>query len=655
MRHEAIDFLIRSGIDVTETNISKVLKDGFSPRTPEFVLNEQDGLGLDSINSIYNFAVETMARIANERSRLETRAGSKLIDISNRFDSLNRRINEVTQQLRSAQVLEKNMSGYVETISLDLSDSSLVNRQNTTATLSDGFILGVVEDENLKAEMTDIPVLKYKASQVSSVIRGAGSIHPAKIEKITSGGIGRAPIESVMIPLGHYSLISEPFIECTQSGCTILDTENYTGYEMDGTGVVSVWKTIDEFLINSDTEFRITGSSEVGGARSLDIVIDRKSNELFSQIEVGLRKAAIATLYLSDDGRAYERVFDKPRYIKDTVFPVGNRSSRYIKISIGLNSHTSVAEGAYQYILDFKHLNILRSTYSTTAVFETNGIEVGGNSSCIAISTCDNFSDSNVSIKYQVSIDDGDWKTVRPVDKVKVGNVIEPVVLKFNDFSDNKLIAMRDFTPVNTGFESELEIPAQFLLSNDTRVFADDITTPGVEWRGDLILRTVYGYLKNETILDLGPTSVQLNGKWATGSTTLHPGLYEIRVREEDYANIYNANGAEVTDDGNGNYTVKDDQGSRTVSDPLFPNNNKIKIEKAFDLLFAKELIEKKDYTLYNNGSIYSLLTSKKYSEVIMSYRLHRTNADLIKIRAEMTSLDKTTIPYIERILIRMS
>ena len=420
--------------------------------------------------------------------------------------------------------------------------------------------------------------------------------------------------------------------------------------------VGGAWVTVDEDIVNADGGFRVTGSMETAGDKRIDLILDKKDAEIFNQVEISIDKAHLAMLYTSDDGMEFTRVFDKPRYVKNTILPVGASSARYVKITFFQSKQSSISEGAYQYSIRFNHLNVLRSTLGDSVVFETNEISMPGAFTVLALSTCDNYSDKDVDMSYQVSVDGGSWNKVRPVDKTSVGMIAEPVTLKINDYVDNKLVSLTEFTSTPSGHTASLELPSDLILSNDIRVFAEDITCACVEWKTDGSLRTVYGYLKDVSTIDIGPSEMQVNGKWATGVVEIQPGLYQLRVREESYANLFNGKNAEVIHSGNGEYSVTDaDGGIRIVADPLYPYNQKLLIEDIFDLLFYDELIEKDDYTLYNGGSGYNLSTSLEYDEVMVSYRVHRSNVNSLKVRAEMASRDKTTIPYIERILIRMS
>lgn len=607
MRAEAIDFLIRKNIDVTESNIDKILKEGFSLQTPEAVLNRDSGINRELIDGVYDFALESMRPSLQVRSDLEDRFEAIDQDIKERFDKLSRGIATATQELKAAQVLEKGMSGYVKSINVDFSENAVIDLVNTNALISEGVVFGTIKDESTAADKESIRVKEYPVSAVSSVIRTSGDVTPGRFEIFNDSGISHVPFP-------------------------------------------------DQSLINADKSFRMIGELGLGGEKRMDLIIDREDASLFNQVELQLEKAHLAQVFLSDDGLEFTKVFDKEKYVKNTVLPVGSSTARYIKITIYKTRHDAVHSGIYSYDVRFNKINILRSTINDTAVVQTNNIDIGGPYSVLALSTCDNFSDPKAEITYKISIDDGEWKTIRPVDKKKVGNVIEPVTVKLNDYSENKLISLTNFNKTQVGYTASLDLPQQFVASNDLRVFAEDMTEFGGEWEGDSSYKTAYGMVAQTKSFDIGETQMQINGKWATGLIELNPGLYEVKVLTSNYANLFNAKNASLINSNNGEYSITDKSGAvRMIADPLYPYNHKILVEDNFDLLFKKELIEKRDYTLYNSQANYNLSTYQKYNEIIVSYRLHQSNAGFFKLRAEMSSEDKTTMPYIERALIRMS
>jgi len=111
-----------------------------------------------------------------------------------------------------------------------------------------------------------------------------------------------------------------------------------------------------------------------------------------------------------------------------------------------------------------------------------------------------------------------------------------------------------------------------------------------------------------------------------------------------------------VNDLGGGEYTVvSNDKSVRTVFDPLYPYNHKHLIETHFDYVFKKELIENTDYNIYNKGSNYYVSTPEDQEVIMVAYRLYQSNVESIQVKAELRSADHVTIPFIEKLIIRLA
>lgn len=602
MRQELIDFLIRNNIDVTEDNINMLEEDGIHSSSIDSILSIESRFDSKTINKIYNYVVKEMSKNVSVRDSLESRFTSISEDIVERFDYLNRSIAQAYEEIKSAQTLEKNMSGHVKTISLDFSDPALINENNTTTTISDGVIIGC--SENISAADKDAIRLKhYPKSSVSSNVRYSGNIVSAKIEKINDMGIGILPMPT-------------------------------------------------DILINNESSFRLLAETDLPGEKEIELIIDKEDSEYFNQIEIRLDKAHLASFYTSEDNIEYTKITSRPKYIKNTIIPIKGTNSRYVKIVFHKNRYDYMLAGSYGYQVTINELSILQTTFNDVAIFETNEISIDGNFSSLSLDTCCTFSNPKSNIDYKISIDDGPWEYVRPVDKHKVSEVMHPIALPINGYTDNKLISLTDFVDN----KSSVDIPEEFLLSNDIRVFSGDITGTSAEWDTDERYYTVYGLALGPKEIDLGSTSLEINGKWATGNVTLSKGLYKIRAYSENYANLFNPLNATLVSESSGEYVIKDSEGNtRSISDPLYPYNHKMIVESSFDYLFSRELIEKDGYTLYNNQNGYKIATTESHNEVIIVYKLHVSNASSLKLRAELSSIDKTTIPYIEKAIIRLA
>lgn len=86
--------------------------------------------------------------------------------------------------------------------------------------------------------------------------------------------------------------------------------------------------------------------------------------------------------------------------------------------------------------------------------------------------------------------------------------------------------------------------------------------------------------------LNLGPTTMEINGVPRTGSVLLSPGVYTIRSARNFWSPLHDAGGravthlTQVTERGDGTFQGRRADGFRiTVRDPLYPYNHKLLVE----------------------------------------------------------------------------
>jgi hypothetical protein len=606
MRQEIIDYLIRNNIEVTEYNIGQISNNGFNSSAIDTVLSPGSRFDSYAMSKIYDYTVGLMHKNVENRARIASDVSSMTNSISERFDRLQRNIESGLNEIKAAQILEKNMSGYVDTVVLDFSNNSIFDQQETTATVTDELIIGTVKTPKIASDKSSIRITKYMVNSLSGSMKSDNDITKARVECINSSGI--------------------PYIAAK-------DTE----------------------VINSDTRFQLVAESENSDGKRIELKIDKKDNEYFNQIEINLARAHLAMVYTSEDDITYKKAYSKFKYIKDTVVPLAGTTSRFIKIVFNKNKHDFLSNGKNGYRVKFNYLNIVKASVEEVAVMETNDITINGAYSSLCLSTCCNYSDKNVSINYKVSLDGSEWQDIRPVAKINK-DTMHPIVIPINNYSNNKLISLKDYTKIDDAYRYSLNLPSDFLISNKVRAFSGDISDGNSEWQYVKGYYVVYGVLNKPAEIELGNTTLEINGKWATGKVSLASGLYRLRIRESNYATIINSRNAELVSELNGEYIVKDDLGTlRTIHDPLYPYNHKMIISQIFDFLFYRELIEKDDYTLYNNETGFNVSTLVPHEEVIIAYRLYEEKLTKLKLRAEMKSLDKNTIPYIEKAFIRLT
>lgn len=535
-----------------------------------------------------------------------------------RISFLNKYSSEIFLKLKMAQLLETTMASYLESINLDFQNTALPNKDLTTALINteDGLVLGISN----QIKKSDKSILSLDKLSVKNVF--------VTFEDFSGATPGMFEVNRQLVTTDHI----------------VINDKNELG-----------------FTIIGDTR-------NVSKEKTLNLLIDRSehSNSSFNSIELGLAKPHLVDILVSDDLVEFKSIFSKPIYLKEIFAPCGELSSKYIKIVISKASGLDWDRSGsyYKYKIDFKYINILRSTLEDEAVLVTNGIPLSNTVyTGLSIDTCDNYQDKNVSIKYYIDVGAQErWKEIRPINKLNDNIDISSVFL-LNDFYDNKVIQYSlEPTKVGSVFEYQLELDGDFIDSNNIRVFSQQLV-PGQEWKEKEGYRTVTGILYTPKVIKIDPEApIFINGKITNSSeVSLDKGVYKFRVPVSNYLTIYNSKYAELQKEESGLLFLKDKASGSlfTLYDQLYPYNYKRNLEESFDFLFEDELIEKTDYYLYNKDSTYFIRTNKKHSNINLVYRLYVTSltedVNSFRVMAKLKSLDKITIPYIERILVKCS
>jgi len=607
MRQEDIDFLIRENIPVTGYNIKNINKLG-STREAFSTSLASNAINLDhrNISDMYSYTTTLFATGIDKKIMLRDRVDNILLNISNNMDDIIASIVELQEESASSSVLEPAMSGELETLLLDFTDKTIVSSDSEGVLIQNGLLFADATTE--LANKTAIRIEKYNFSLLSAFMRSRQSLDIAKIEQVSDTGIGFYP---------------DP--------------------ELD--------------VINNDIAFRIEGISDEKISRKIDLIIDRQNSSVFNQIELSLEKAHMVSVYTSVDNKEFTRHTNRPEYIKESTIQIAPSSDRYIKIVFHKLKHDILRNGNNAYVVTIKALSLLKTTFEGESILITNPISISGGYSKIAISACDCISKNEKGlISYYLSVNGKDWESIRPVGRTSGDLLHKESVINVNPMVTNKFILLEDKEEINGIDNYSLALPEDFIRSNYLRIFSEDITYSSEDWIYERSMYSAVGILYDEKTIDFGDNEISLNGKWITGEYRIMPGIYRIKIRADSYANVILERKNNITDIGNGEYAVESDDGSiRTVFDSLYPYNHKYIIEKEFDYIFEKELIEKEDYNLYNKDSEYHLSTTKSHDNIIIAYRLHESSVNSIQLKAELQSEDSVTIPYIEKIIIRLA
>lgn len=167
-------------------------------------------------------------------------------------------------------------------------------------------------------------------------------------------------------------------------------------------------KLIDLRTLTSrkETDFSITEDR---------VFIHKNVRYPYQELEIHL-PASEGILYIAFDKPEKLSVLD--RYGKE-LLDTAIRDS--IALPVTLNSRSVVIrfEVNVNKSLKVKDLYIAEQAYQESAIVETKLIAVGQWLRQIAINTCDNYSDPSLDMSYQISINEGPFRDIRPLNKQK--------------------------------------------------------------------------------------------------------------------------------------------------------------------------------------------------------------------------------------------
>ncbi len=450
--------------------------------------------------------------------------------------------------------------------------------------------------------------------------------------------IALMPYDDIWSAESTASITNDSIINSTKNGnsfISINDTIDVT------TTVSDIGGSYNAITSLNDKNINIKYLSKYNSPKRIVALIDRNSNESFNVININPSKAIILSIQTSEDGMEFSGTSIKSKKTIGGVMPLDVTSSRYVRLIFDVDKSTNYRNGMYEFEINaYFDMGILGS--ENDLFFSTKTIDVGMDGTALSISD-----DSNANIRYEVSINESPYRVLSALEN---GSGVYDKYLNINDFSSNKLISLKDFTFDGQNYNSQLEIPAEFISSNSLRVFDNNET-----WR-----KTKFGYVGNfiaysKRSISIGSKRVIINGAIKTGDILLSPGIYKIEIFKENCLELFNE--LNISED-NGyvgyNRVIVDKMGlQRSIQDDLYPYNHLYLIKDAFDYSLGIDLIENIDYSIYNNSSSYYLSLANKSREIIISYMLSQSNIDTIKIKGVFE--DSTTLSSLSKILVNIS
>ena len=501
------------------------------------------------------------------------------------------RINKLSTSAKGAALADRSNSKYTKIVYYTPTNKSY-NPEDTTASVSNGKIFGVNNSDKFDSDKD---------------------------------------ISNSKITLEH--------IRCTMSDITGVNDCLIRSH--DNTPIMKT----DE-IINIMKRFNVTGTSSLSGSKTIEFVVDRAEYNSFNNIQIKTEKPYVYTVYTSVDGVYYNPLNSDKILTNELDLSFNLSNDRYIKISVHFSRHTLLNNGLYNYIWDVNHIFIAMKKYKSETVFQSNDIDINAAGEYIAIDTCDNYENKNVSINYMISIDGGIFKTIKPLRAISRSDYTIRSLIPINDFIDNNVGVMTKFT------ESE----GKHIYTNliDKGMFESNIikfyngSNPFVD-NGDSI--SITGIMTKDKKVNFNDT-VFIGGVPFSGETLLRCGLVTIDVPKNKFNILFDYSNVEIVSYSNGTFIIKKDNIESTVYDRDYESNMFVLIVNTFDYILGNEITDEIEMDTKEDGV--QLKTSDSVSKLYVLARSKYSPVKSVKIRADMKSLDSYTKPEITRIIFKV-
>lgn len=266
------------------------------------------------------------------------------------------------------------------------------------------------------------------------------------------------------------------------------------------------------------------------------------------------------------------------------------------------------------------HINVLGITdliYQESTVFETKEIGINESLSTLVLDTCDNSSDGNIKIDYYLSVNNKEYERINTVQSYSNKNTIVQSLVSLSKDSELKLLNLNGIK------RSEGDI--QYLLPDSVQNnvnFEIDVYLPNVNKIEKPIL---YLLVKEDIHLHksvISEQDVYIDDKKINEDLFLLPkGLRKITAEAYNYSYL----------------------------ESIIGNEN------IFSSKLTKPILKKNDYKYVSLTTI-DLLNAFNTTDILEIYikdLKKEIYVSTLKLKAELISLDKKTVPYISRFLIR--
>lgn len=402
-------------------------------------------------------------------------------------------------------------------------------------------------------------------------------------------------------------------------------------------------------VLNSNINSTISYSSLNGGTKNFVLDIDRKEYGVFNNIQLKTKRAYVYTIYTSNDSINYNRITD--RILTNSLNEsIGETNDRYVRIVIELDKNSDYVSGRYIYNVEISSFHIAVKRYSTPTEYVTGDIPIRATGEFVAIDTCDNYQSKNVDMHYQISINGGAYKDIKPLRKLsKTGRSIRSI-LPINDYSDNNIVTLHAHIRHPDGNIFTTEIDPALLEANIFKYY--DATNP-ISVKGNVV--SASGIAISEKVINFKDTYF-VNGVPFSGESTIYTGFNSLSFPADNYVEIYDVTKYTLVSFNSGEFRVADAAGvEQTIIDEDWEKNPFTSIVLSLKYILGRELEYGKDINTSKSENGYRLKTSEDIKSLYVAARQKNAIINTARIKIKMKTLDGYTKPNVSRILIKVA
>ena len=424
---------------------------------------------------------------------------------------------------------------------------------------------------------------------------------------------------------------------------------------------------LDTLYIGAQEETVLKIESETLNSYPLKLKLNKNFYNNYQQIKITLpRITQTGILYLEFDKQEAFSILNRdgyeiiPKHISNTVkFPVNN-DSRSFSIRLLENTDREVI---------VKALYFTEQIYNTTTVYESTIMSVEEDLSLLSVQTCDNYTDKNVNIKYEISVNEREYEEFRPNGKLKENltqSIIKASILNYentiklsNPILDNGVYKFYTNELIN----SEIKVKAFSWKFKEDFNSVESFVQDSHNHTSELFYNMFFVVKEDIKIVLNSILEFYDNGKLIKKETegdvyTLKRGIHKIKVLKTLWKETVDLNKFSIFSILENKLTVieRETEEKKTIDFIYNPSEDLVQstslylqiFNKKVDIYLTEEELNKK----LDNAFVEYFFKSNPYPLYVISEST-QTRVNTIQIRATMTSLDKVTCPYISNITIR--